>query len=496
MPVRRRSGAKRWPRWPRRACLLAAVIAGTRFARCACAGGRGLLPALETRSLAGSYLVHCRSEEDVLRWTLYSLRELPSKAEFKSEGAHAWASLMTTRGSEVRDGSMSLDAQVNFEEKKVSITQRGSAMPAELAPLLCRVLAQHAVQHAAQRAQRAPWWVQLEGEEIPLDLSMEGIGRFFNTSGEIVEMVDREGQLLGFVPRQLVHQQNLLHRGIGLFVTAEQPISEQPEVYVHRRSDSKRIFPSLYDMFVGGISTAGEEPRRTAWREVAEELGLTKEEHLSLRLLRCAVCTAYNRCVVDLFSYTMDLKSEMITWQADEVAWGAFVPYAQVEASADRSMARLEAIQAWPGQSPALQSPRRGEISVETCQAVTSSSGETWEDWDFVPDGLLVWEAWLRSERSGGKEAALTRSDGFDKFRNVIDDLPLLLSEVNRDPELQRLMAKEHLSSIDKAWLAKNYDVPRPAKIVLFISGAAALRKLRPIDEATELEQQIEERLT
>lgn len=35
----------------------------------------------------------------------------------------------------------------------------------------------------------------------------------------------------GFVPRQLVHQQNLLHRGIGLFVTAEQPISEQPEVY-------------------------------------------------------------------------------------------------------------------------------------------------------------------------------------------------------------------------------------------------------------------------
>ena len=49
-------------------------------------------------------------------------------------------------------------------ELQVSITQRGSAMPAELAPLLCRVLAQHAVQHAAQRAQRAPWWVQLEGD--------------------------------------------------------------------------------------------------------------------------------------------------------------------------------------------------------------------------------------------------------------------------------------------------------------------------------------------
>eukprot|EP00913_Durusdinium_trenchii_P021757 g20442.t1 len=70
---------------------------------------------------------------------------------------------------------------------------------------------------------------------------------------------------------------------------------------------------------------------------------------------------------------------------------------------------------------------------------------------------------------------------------------PLLLSEVNRDPELQRLMAKEHLSSIDKAWLAKNYDT---FEVLNVHDDDAISVKLRPIDEATELEQQIEERLT
>ena len=26
----------------------------------------------------------------------------------------------------------------------------------------------------------------------------------------------------------------------------------------------------------------------------------------------------------------------------------------------------------------------------------------SWESWDFVPDGLLVWEAWLRWWKEGG----------------------------------------------------------------------------------------------
>ena len=122
---------------------------------------------------------------------------------------------------------------------------------------------------------------------------------------EIVEMVDSRGRVLGMVPRPLVHQHNLLHRGIGVLVTKDRPImrpkvvqhlqqrhlppdkngnnnnnsEQQPDLYCHRRTDDKRIFPSLYDMFVGGVSLAGEDAATTARREVAEELGLDLDNH-------------------------------------------------------------------------------------------------------------------------------------------------------------------------------------------------------------------------
>jgi len=248
------------------------------------------------------------------------------------------------------------------------------------------------------------------------------------SNSEIVEMVNAQGKLLGFVPRKLVHQHNLLHRGIGMFVSRDRPIisdidstiggddnkRQQPDLYCHRRTDDKSIFPSLYDMFVGGVSLANEAPTVTARREVAEELGLVAalegmDQNMpcprlsSERLLQCVVCTAYNHCVVDLFAYTCHSNQETIMWQPEEVAWGAFVPYTTVEAAADRSIQRLAARGAWPGRHPPVQSPRRGENDHNANGNDESTRDETvrnWPNWDFVPDGLLVWEAWLQATKS------------------------------------------------------------------------------------------------
>jgi isopentenyldiphosphate isomerase len=215
---------------------------------------------------------------------------------------------------------------------------------------------------------------------------------------EMVEMVDQRGTMIGAVPRSLVHQHNLLHRGVGIFVTKEEPIrllgrssiQQQPDLYVHRRTATKRIFPSLYDMFVGGVSTMMESPLETARREVGEELGLRRaHQAMTGPVLQCMVCTAYNRCVVDLFCYTTELD-ELIQWQAEEVSWGEFVPYAVVEAAADRSIERCDP---WPGILPKFQSRRKGQLSGPNNGSAISSA---WESWDFVPDGLLVWEAWVR----------------------------------------------------------------------------------------------------
>jgi isopentenyldiphosphate isomerase len=230
---------------------------------------------------------------------------------------------------------------------------------------------------------------------------------------EMVEMVDQGGAMIGAVPRSLVHRHNLLHRGVGIFVTRGRPIQlvdtilYQPDLYVHRRTATKRIFPSLYDMFVGGVSSTFESPRTTARREVGEELGLLgpvndDDQALSGPILQCVVCTSYNRCVVDLFCYTVHNPTDeaMIKWQPEEVSWGAFVPYAVVEAAADRSIKRC---QPWPGLWPRYQSRRKGHLLLPeeepSCGQTTTTTRtrqEAWESWDFVPDGLLVWVAWTR----------------------------------------------------------------------------------------------------
>lgn len=228
---------------------------------------------------------------------------------------------------------------------------------------------------------------------------------------EMSDMVDSSGIILGSIPRLLVHKLNILHRGIGIVVCNNEHITQNDdaidmvEIYCHRRTDTKRIFPSLYDMFVGGVSISGEGSTLTAAREVAEELGLDKglnyiestssgkdfdtTSPLSDPLFKCTVCTSYNRCVVTVFTYKYLSSDENIKWQEEEVSWGDFVPYHIVEQAAAMSINRLIKDDKWPGGSDDFNFDTDGAIS-------NSEMNSNWKEWDFVPDGLLVWVAWLQ----------------------------------------------------------------------------------------------------
>ena len=72
------------------------------------------------------------------------------------------------------------------------------------------------------------------------------------------------------------------------------------------------------------------------------------------------------------------------------------MPYDVVEMAADASVDRLVRRGDWPGSDD-------DRVIDEIASAPTVSlttrehddDGESrWETWDFVPDGLLVWEAW------------------------------------------------------------------------------------------------------
>jgi len=286
---------------------------------------------------------------------------------------------------------------------------------------------------------------RLFGEGIPLANN----SRDDDDDIEWVEMMSSTNQKIAILPRKLIHKYNILHRGVGIFVTRDRPIklyassssssseasSNFPDLYVHRRVSTKRIFPSLYDMFVGGVSVADEPSYITARREVGEELGLHGNElstesvtswsihnhddesnHMlrSEPLLVCLICTAYNRCLVDLFQYTMSTEQESIEWQEEEVSWGDFVPYTEIVDAAKLSIARSHKANEWPGSHgyfpPTIISSSATTSNTKQHSNSASSSddgGDGIDDdssadskhdsknWDFVPDGLLVWRAWL-----------------------------------------------------------------------------------------------------
>lgn len=138
---------------------------------------------------------------------------------------------------------------------------------------------------------------------------------------EIVDLVDLSNRIVGEAPRSRVRRENLLHRGVGILVC-----NGRGQVYVHRRTQSKDVFPGLYDMFVGGVVERGETYESAARREVAEELGIPNAdpqflfEHLYQGPL--------NRSFIHVFRVEWDGP---VRHQESEIAWGDWMDHLELE---------------------------------------------------------------------------------------------------------------------------------------------------------------------
>jgi isopentenyldiphosphate isomerase len=90
------------------------------------------------------------------------------------------------------------------------------------------------------------------------------------TQMEMVDWISTDGETsILTLPRKEIHKYNLLHSGIGVIV-----LNNKGEIYIHKRSSMKRIFPSMLDMFIGGVHSSKETYLQTLKREINEELGL------------------------------------------------------------------------------------------------------------------------------------------------------------------------------------------------------------------------------
>jgi isopentenyldiphosphate isomerase len=160
-------------------------------------------------------------------------------------------------------------------------------------------------------------------------------------SGEIVDLVDEDDLVIGRAPRREVRARNLLHREVAAIVR-----NSAGQIYVHRRTESKDVFPGMYDMFVAGMVAAGESFEDAIRRELAEELGIQDCTPAFLFKSR------YRDPDVDCWSCTYRVEWDgPIRPQKEEIAWGGFL-------SEPDLIAKLE-------------------------------------EWPFVPDGLVAFKRYL-----------------------------------------------------------------------------------------------------
>ncbi|GHA82133.1 NUDIX domain-containing protein [Streptomyces thermoviolaceus] len=170
-----------------------------------------------------------------------------------------------------------------------------------------------------------------------------------SAADEIIDIVDEQDRVVGQAPRGEAYAKGLRHRCV--FVQARDAAGR---VFVHRRTATKLVFPSLYDMFVGGVVGAGESYDEAALREAEEELGVTglpRPEHLFTFLYDDGPGRSWWSAV---YQVRCDLP---VHPQVEEVAWHAFLPEEEVER-------RLT-------------------------------------EWEWVPDGLAAYER-LRAYRAAG----------------------------------------------------------------------------------------------
>ena len=91
-----------------------------------------------------------------------------------------------------------------------------------------------------------------------------------NAADESAVIADEHNQVVGAATRREVRAKKLIHRSTYILV-----FNSANQLFLHKRSASKDIYPGCCDPAVGGVVLAGESYDEGARRELEEELGIT-----------------------------------------------------------------------------------------------------------------------------------------------------------------------------------------------------------------------------
>lgn len=137
---------------------------------------------------------------------------------------------------------------------------------------------------------------------------------------ELVDVVDADDRVIGQATRVEMRARQLRHRATYILV-----FNSHGQLFVHLRTATKDVYPSHYDVAVGGVVAAGESYDDGARRELAEELGITGVEPRPILAFRYEADG--NQVNGRIYSCTYD---GAVTLQAEEIVSGEWLDLEQV----------------------------------------------------------------------------------------------------------------------------------------------------------------------
>jgi len=103
-----------------------------------------------------------------------------------------------------------------------------------------------------------------------------------NSDDEIYDLVDMDDRVIGKAPRKEIHQKNLIHRSVHVFV-----FNPEGWLFLQKRSLSKDENPGFWDTSSAGHVDSGEDYLTAANRELMEELGISEPLVPFMRIKAC-----------------------------------------------------------------------------------------------------------------------------------------------------------------------------------------------------------------
>ena len=90
-----------------------------------------------------------------------------------------------------------------------------------------------------------------------------------NPQDELVDIIDDAGNTIAVVTRREMRARRLPHRCTYVLV-----FNSRGELFIHLRTATKDVYPSHWDVCIGGVLAAGETFDQGVKREIREELGI------------------------------------------------------------------------------------------------------------------------------------------------------------------------------------------------------------------------------